>query len=151
MLEDFDERGPQGMDFSTGGSIWTHSDGLKLKCLEDGFISYKHSFSLHHNVFEGLEFFNWWKFWHVKLNCTVFVNWKELCVLSLSSRSQWYTCKMGDGSLSLSLSLSRSMYSCGWGLSSSSRLLFMKSCLHYSLTSQNLRRATSAPSVALGA
>ncbi len=147
MLEDFDERGPQGMDFSPGGNIWTQSDGLKLKCLEDGFISYKHSFSLHHSVFEGLEFFNWRKFRHVKLNCTVFVNWKELCsVLSLSSRSQWYMCKMGDGSLSLS----RSMYSCGWGLSSSSGLLFMKSCLHFSLTSQNLRCATSATLVALG-
>ncbi len=28
------------MDFSTGGNIWTHhSDGLKLKCLEDLFLT----------------------------------------------------------------------------------------------------------------
>ncbi len=50
MSIDFDVRGQQGMDFFTGGSLvmvyyglWTNilvrSKSLKVKCLNDGFVS----------------------------------------------------------------------------------------------------------------
>ncbi len=51
MWVDLDVRGQQLMDFITRENvimhyelhIWTWSDGLKLKCFNDGFVSYKHA------------------------------------------------------------------------------------------------------------
>ncbi len=66
-------RGQQGMDFFTGWSIimdyglvfWRFnvkmwrlmlkSGGLMLKCLNVGFVSFKHSFWLHKMLTDGLE------------------------------------------------------------------------------------------------
>ncbi len=39
--------------------LWTcilaTSDGLKLKCFNDGFVSYKHRFPFHKMLIDGLE------------------------------------------------------------------------------------------------
>ncbi len=76
MWVDLDVRGQQLMDFFTRGSvimhyelhIWTGSDYLKLKCFNDGFVSYKHAafHSTRHSLmdwsFYQLFGFSFW--WH---------------------------------------------------------------------------------------
>ncbi len=57
-LKIFDVRGQQEMDFLSGGSaLWIldRCGSLKLKQLSDGFIPYKHSFSLHKTLIVVLE------------------------------------------------------------------------------------------------
>ncbi len=58
----FDVKGQQGVELFTGGSsgyyglcILARSNGLKLKHLNDGFLSDKNSFSLHKTWIDGLE------------------------------------------------------------------------------------------------
>ncbi len=84
MSVDFDVRGQQRINLFTGGIIiiyrglyiLSRSDSLKLKHLNDGFLSYKHAaFLLHKMLIDGLE------------SCGLLVDYCDVFISCLDSHS----------------------------------------------------------------